>query len=119
MYAVTYSGGMYTHSFTPHTHDVVSYKVTATCTSAGQTEEKYCSSCGKVLQAGSYIPALGHNEVTFGSTAATCTTAGKTSGTKCLRCGVVLSGGKTIPATGHTEKKLEAVAATYDATGLT
>ncbi len=75
--------------------------VAATCTDSGWSGGKYCSVCGKVLEARTFVPAKGHNynqgEVTK---EATCTSDGlKTFTCQNANCGSKYT--EVIPATGH------------------
>ncbi len=46
---------------TPHIHDVViDAYVAPTCTTAGKTEGKHCSTCGEVLAEQTELPTVGH-----------------------------------------------------------
>ena len=77
--------------------------VEPTCTEKGLTEGKHCSKCGKILQAQTEIPALGHdfsNEWTIDKEA-TCTEKGSKSH-HCTRC-EVKSDVTEIPTIEHSE----------------
>ena len=77
--------------------------VEPTCTEKGLTEGKHCSKCGKILQAQTEIPALGHdfsNEWTIDKEA-TCTEKGSKSH-HCTRC-EVKSDETEIPTIEHSE----------------
>ena len=94
--------------------------VAATCTDPGWSGGKYCSVCGKVLEARTYVPAKGHNynqgEVTK---EATCTSDGlKTFTCQNDNCGSKYT--EVIPATGHKygEEGTVTKAATCTADGI-
>ena len=105
--------------------EVIDSAVAATCETAGKTEGKHCSRCGKVLKAQETIPALGHIEVIDPAVAATCEKTGKTEGKHCSRCEKILKAQETIPALGHNyengtctrcgkeEPKIEVQSGTY------
>ena len=57
-----------------------------TCTEAGYTGDKVCAECGEVLEAGSAIPAIGHNYAAAEVIEPTCTEGGYTVYT-CAGCG--------------------------------
>ena len=101
-----------------HTEQVIPGKA-ATCTEAGLTEGKKCTTCGAVIVAQQTIPAKGHTEQVIPGKAATCTEAGLTEGKKCTTCGAVIVAQQTIPAKGHTEQVLPGKAATCTEAGLT
>ncbi len=72
----------------------------ASCTKAGHTDVKVCSVCGKVLDEGEDIPALGHDwGAEYVAVNATCYTAGYME-SKCNRCGEIRRG-TAIGALGH------------------
>lgn len=86
------------------------YKVTkianaATCTEAGNKEEKTCETCGKVI-GGETIKALGHTEKVINAEEPTCTENGKSVKTICSVCGEVLADAEVIPALGHDYKTM-------------
>ena len=94
--------------------------VAATCTDSGWSGGKYCSVCGKVLEARTFVPAKGHNynqgEVTK---EATCTSDGlKTFTCQNANCGSKYT--EVIPATGHKygEEGTVTKAATCTADGI-
>lgn len=94
--------------------------VAATCTDSGWSGGKYCSVCGKVLEARTFVPAKGHNynqgEVTK---EATCTSDGlKTFTCQNDNCGSKYT--EVIPATGHKygEEGTVTKAATCTADGI-
>ena len=91
----------------------------ATCTEDGYTGDTVCKVCGKLVQEGSVIPALGHTGEVQGVKEATCTEAGYTGDTVCTRCNVVLQQGSEIPALGHTITLQGAKDATCTAEGYT
>ena len=83
--------------------DVIDNAVEPTCTTSGLTQGKHCSTCGKILQAQTEIPALGHDfskEWTIDKEA-TCTEKGSKSH-HCTRC-EVKSDETEIPTKEHSE----------------
>ena len=56
-----------------HSKTQVTGAVQATCTTAGYTGDTCCADCGKVMQAGSGIPAKGHDYVCTATTPGSCT----------------------------------------------
>ena len=85
--------------------EVIVPAVAATCTTAGQTEGKYCSVCNTVLVATTVVPKVDHVwDTGTVQTPATCSTAG-TMVYGCTTCptGDMAIKTATIPATGqHT-----------------
>lgn len=73
----------------------------ATCTEAGYTGDAVCKWCGKLLEKGEEIPALGHKTEIKDAKAATCTEAGYTGDEVCTVCGETVKKGTEIPALGH------------------
>ena len=74
--------------------------VAPTCTKAGTRGRSVCAVCGKVLEDGAVVAALGHDYVqTAVISAATCTSNGSATVT-CTRCGNAKN--QTIPAQGHS-----------------
>ena len=75
--------------------------VAATCTTAGKTQGKHCSTCNEILVAQTDIPALGHSwnegEIT---TTPDCTHAGVKTFT-CTRTGCSETKTETVNALGH------------------
>ena len=101
-------------------HTVVTDKAAAaTCEENGLTEGKHCSACGKVLQAQTQIPALGHREIIDQAKEPSCTETGVTEGKHCDVCGKILAAQTVIPALGHSRVIDEAAAPTCTDTGLT
>lgn len=99
--------------------------VAPSCTETGLTEGKYCSICGKTLDAQEVVPVVAHtyddkydakcnvcgyerdaecahaeSEVIPGKEA-TCTATGLTDGTKCKKCGEILTAQTSIPVKDH------------------
>ncbi|MBO7274163.1 MAG: hypothetical protein J6V22_04845, partial [Clostridia bacterium] len=105
-----------------HANISIEEAIAETCTTDGHSGKTVCKDCGVIVNAGSTIPATGHNyangtcsncgeaapECKHTSTkvvdaiAATCTTEGYTGNTVCKECGTTVSEGSAIPATGHT-----------------
>ena len=79
--------------------EVTDKAVAATCTAAGITEGKHCSTCGTITKAQTTVPALGHGYIPVG-TPATCTEKGYTTYT-CERCGHSYVD-NFVSATGHS-----------------
>ena len=69
-----------------HSQTHVTGAVEATCTTAGYTGDTCCVDCGKVMQAGSGIPANGHDYVCTATTPGSCTEK-ETSTYTCSVCG--------------------------------
>ncbi len=101
-----------------HNEEIDAY-IAPTCTTAGKTEGKRCSVCGKVLVEQIDIPATGHTEEIDAYIAPTCTTAGKTEGKHCGVCGEVLAEQIDIPVIDHTEEIDAYVAPTCTTAGKT
>ena len=95
---------------------VVDEAVAPTCTEAGLTEGKHCSTCGEILIAQKVVPATGHINTETDNKLPTCAEDGYAKVT--CACGEVLYY-ETILATGHAEVVDAAVAPTCTATGLT
>ena len=93
--------------------------VAPTCTEAGKTEGKHCSTCNAVLVAQETVEATGHAVVTDAAVAPTCTEAGKTAGSHCSTCNAVLVAQETVDALGHDMITDEGVPATCETDGLT
>ena len=103
---------------TGHKEQTVAGKA-ATCTRAGVSDGKRCSTCGEVLVKQETIPALGHKETTLAAKDPTCTGTGLAEGKKCSVCGVITVVQQTVPAAGHQEETLPGRDATCTETGLT
>jgi len=103
-----------------HSHTVViDPAVPATCTEAGLTQGKHCSTCGEILVKQEKLNALGHTEVEDEAVAPTCTEDGHTKGKHCSVCGEVTVAGKIQSAFGHVVSVSKAVTPTCDKAGLT
>ena len=103
-----------------HSHTVViDPAVPATCTEAGLTQGKHCSTCGEILVKQEKLNALGHTEVEDEAVAPTCTEDGHTKGKHCSVCGEVTVAGKIQSAFGHVVSVSKAVTPTCDKVGLT
>ena len=81
--------------------EVTDAAVAPTCTEKGRTEGKHCSKCGKILQAQTEIPALGHDLEHHDGQPATCTEKGWKEYDTCKREGCDYSTYEEIPALGH------------------
>ncbi len=75
--------------------------IAATCTTAGETALKMCSTCNVLLEESKVIPALGHKEAVDSAVAATCTEEGKKAGSHCETCNEVIIEQETVAALGH------------------
>ena len=74
--------------------------IAPTCTKAGTSGQTICAVCGKTIEEGKMVPALGHDYVqTAVYTEATCTTKGSAMVT-CTRCGNAKT--QSEPALGHS-----------------
>ena len=82
--------------------EVTDAAVAPTCTEKGRTEGTHCSKCGKILQAQTEIPALGHDLEHHDGQPATCTEKGWKEYDTCKREGCDYSTYEEIPALGHT-----------------
>ena len=100
-----------------HTEKVLEGKA-ATCTEAGLTEGKICSTCNATIVAQEAIPATGHTEKTTAAVPATCTEPGKTEGKECSVCGETLVAAEIIPAKGHVKVTIPGTAPTCTADGV-
>ena len=101
-----------------HTEEILMGK-DATCTEAGLTDGKKCSTCGEILVAQEEIDALGHTEEIMQGEAPTCTSTGLTDGKKCSVCYEILVAQEEIPVVAHTEEVVAGKEATCTETGLT
>ncbi len=102
-----------------HTHTRTVPGRAPTCTKAGLSDSKYCTSCGEMIMAQEELPALGHHPIIDHETEATCQHEGHTLGVYCDRCGEVYVPMEIIPKVPHTVVKDEAVAPTCDTAGKT
>ena len=82
--------------------EVTDAAVAPTCTEKGRTEGTHCSKCGKILQAQTDIPALGHDLEHHDGQPATCTEKGWKEYDTCKREGCDYSTYEEIPVLGHT-----------------
>lgn len=91
-----------------------------TCTEMGLSGSIICADCYYVTYPNHPLPALGHNEVSYGvAKEATCTETGLIPGTKCDRCNEVLEEQTIVPAKGHVKVIDPAVPATTKKGGYT
>lgn len=88
--------------------EVVDAAVSPTCTEAGLTEGKHCSSCGEITVAQQSIAPLGHTELIVEEKKATCTEDGHTAGVICAVCNAELVAKKVILAS-HTYGEWEKI----------
>lgn len=80
-------------------HTPLKDDIAPTCTKAGTRGRVICAVCGKVIEAGTTAPALGHDYVqTAVISEATCTSNGSATVT-CSRCGNAKN--QTTPSLGH------------------
>ncbi|MBQ9015136.1 MAG: RICIN domain-containing protein [Firmicutes bacterium] len=92
-----------------HSNTELRGKVSATCTAAGYTGDKYCKDCGELITKGSAVPAKGHawsSEYTIDKEP-TCTADGSKS-RHCENCDEV-SDVTVIPAAGHSFGEWETI----------
>ena len=82
--------------------EVTDNAVEPTCTEKGLTEGTHCSKCGKILQAQTEIPALGHDLEHHDGKEATCTEKGWKEYDTCKREGCDHTTYEEIPARSHT-----------------
>ena len=108
---------------TPHTHTVVTDEaIQPTCTEAGATQGKHCSTCGRVILAQTVIPATGH---TYSEWTVTVPPTETESGRKSRECQVCHATETGIVAplshdhTSYPYATLAAVSPTCTSTGLT
>ena len=105
-----------------HANTSIEEAIAETCTTDGHSGKTVCKDCGVIVNAGSIIPATGHNyvngtcsncgvaqpvcqhtnTVVNNKVTVTCTTDGHTGTTVCQDCGVTVDEGEVIVATGHT-----------------
>ncbi len=78
----------------------------ATCTQAGLTNGKKCSTCGEILVVQQTIIAKGHSEETIQGKAPTCTETGLTDGKKCSICEEIFEEQTEIPVAHSYENKV-------------
>ena len=83
-----------------HTEIILSKKE-PTCTEAGLTEGKKCSTCGIILNEQEIISANGHTEEVLKGKEPTCLKGGLTDGKYCTVCEKTIVEQKVIPAKGH------------------
>jgi len=78
-----------------------------TCDKDGYTGSIVCADCGKVLEAGTVVPATGHQNVEHRDQKdATCSAEGFTGDTYCVDCGQLVAGASVIPTTDHTNTQI-------------
>lgn len=93
--------------------------VEATCTTAGYTGDTCCSDCGKVMESGSGIPALGHSYECTATTPGTCVDK-STSTFTCSVCAYSYTETGSLDAENHGETEIKnAISATCTAEGYT
>ena len=91
----------------------------ASCTEDGYTGDTYCKLCGRLLEEGETIPALGHKTELKNAKEATCTEDGYTGDEICTVCGETVKMGEAIPALGHKTELKNAKEATCTEDGYT
>ena len=99
------AGKLYAVSLTPacaHANTALRNARAATCTQDGYTGDTYCLDCGRLLSAGTAIPATGHSTRLVNNSPASCTQDGYTGDWVCTVCGETVQRGQVIPATGHS-----------------
>lgn len=74
----------------------------ASCTENGYTGDKMCADCGKLLEQGETIEALGHTVSVKNAKEATCIEIGYTGDKVCTVCGAIVEQGQIIDAKGHS-----------------
>ena len=85
-----------------HESTTVKGAVDATCTESGHTGMTCCADCDELLDAGSVIPATGHDGVSHEAKAPTCTEAGWEAYVTCENCNLTTY--DEIPALGHADE---------------
>ena len=81
--------------------EIILSKKEPTCTEAGLTEGKKCSTCGSILKEQEVIESLGHTEKVIEGKEPTCLNGGLTDGKYCTVCEKTTVEQKVIPAKGH------------------
>ena len=80
-------------------HTPLNDDLAPTCTKAGTGGRRICAVCGKVIDAGTAVPALGHDYVQTAVVAEPTCTAGGTVMMTCVRCGSAKN--QAVAARGH------------------
>lgn len=102
-----------------HTQTQLTGTVEASCTAAGYTGDICCIYCGKVMESGAGIPALGHSYACTATTVGTCVTK-STSTYTCSVCSYSYTETGSLDEDNHGETELKnAATATCTAEGYT
>ena len=86
-----------------HKNTNIKNKADATCTTNGNTGDRHCVSCNKLLEKGAVISATGHQTEIRNKKEATSTSEGYTGDTYCKVCNEKISNGEIIPPIDNTE----------------
>ena len=107
----------------PHTHTVVTDEaIQPTCTEAGATAGKHCSSCGEIILEATTVPATGHTYSEWTVTVPPTETESGTKSRECQVCHATETGIVASLSHDHTNYPyvtLAAVSPTCTSTGLT
>ena len=82
--------------------EVINESLAPTCIEGGNTEGKFCSSCGKTFVAQEIIDPLGHTIIIDKEIPPTCTQTGLTEGSYCSTCGEIFKVQKPISPVDFT-----------------
>ena len=82
--------------------EVINESLAPTCIEGGNTEGKFCSSCGKTFIAQEIIDPLGHTIIIDKEIPPTCTQTGLTEGSYCSTCGEIFKVQKPISPVDFT-----------------
>ncbi len=86
---------------TGHTEIAVAEKA-PTCTEAGASAGKKCSTCEKIIEGCTYVAPTGHTSTKVEGYAATCTTKGLSDGYYCPKCNFIFTKQAETPELGHS-----------------
>ncbi|MBQ8546210.1 MAG: leucine-rich repeat domain-containing protein [Clostridia bacterium] len=104
----------------PHEHTIGFVEAKApTCTTAGLTEGRVCSTCGEVILEPKIIPAIGHTVVLIPAVEPGCMEYGLTVGAKCSGCGEIYVKQEKVEPIGHNWEVVPEIEATCTQLGLT
>ena len=85
-----------------HKNTILANVFEPTCTTAGYSGDLQCADCDAVLETGTVIEMIPHQQVNYvNRIAATCTEDGFSGDAYCVACDTMVLPGETIPATGH------------------